>query len=448
MSQNHKLQIRANIRCPSCWAEIEPADLLWVSSHPDLRGDPFLGDDALKRFLPSRFDVDGFALDANDVRCQFLACPSCHLTVPRILVEFKPLFVSVIGAPSSGKSYFLASSVWKAREKLGEFCVSFTDADPVANRIISEYEQKLFLSDRPSDLVAIPKTEEDGELYRRVDYGTRVELYARPFVFTMQPNPNHILMKNRSNSRTISRALCLYDNAGEHFQPTVSSELSPATDHLALSEALIFVFDPLQHPRFREHCRKHSPDPQLGGEFRLHRQDEILLEAAKRIRQKANLPHHERFTRPLIVAVNKFDVWRKLVPKFSLDHRDLYRSTSDGVMAINLQVIEEVSRTVHKLLSKIAPEVVAACESFSTDVTYVPTSPQGCSPEVAESAGGLLGVRPSEMKPLWAEVPLLYAIARAECDLILCGAPRNTEQKSPTEQQETWPPRIARGTGR
>lgn len=410
-----QLEIRSRLTCPSCWKELRPEDLLWVASHPDLRGDTFLGDDALKRFLPSRFDVDGFALDAKGLRCQSLACPACHLPVPRILVEFKPTFISIIGAPSSGKSYFLASTIWETRQKCRALNVSFTDADPVANQIISAYEQKLFLNDHPDRFVAIPKTEEDGELYQFVNYGSRKALYARPFVFALSPTAKHFQIGGAENVRNLSRALCLYDNAGEHFQPKQEAELSPATDHLALSEALLYVFDPLQHPRFRQLCRQHSQDPQLAHDFRSYRQDEILLEAAKRIRQKANLAQHQRFKRPLIVVVNKYDVWQTLLPSIDLNNLHVYQPTANGIVGLNTTAIEEVSHAVRNLLNETAPEVVAACESFCDDLTFIPVSPQGCSPERDQ---GLLGVRPRDIKPIWAEVPMLYALGRAKWGLI------------------------------
>jgi hypothetical protein len=425
---------------------LRPEDLFWIAAHPDLRGDPLLGDDALKRFLPSRFDVNGFALDAKGLRCQSLACPSCHLSVPRILVEVKPIFISIIGAPSSGKSYFLASTIWETRQRCRALHVSFTDADPVANQIISSYEQKLFLSDRPTQFVAIPKTEEDGELYQLVNYGTRQELYARPFVFALRPMPEHYQLTQRRDVRILSRALCLYDNAGEHFQPKLESELSPATDHLALSEALIYVFDPLQHPRFRQLCRAHSSDPQLDHDFRSHRQDEILLEAAKRIRQKANLAQHERFRRPLIVVVNKFDVWQHLLNGVELPRAEIYQPTADGIVGVNLSLIEDISKRVRQLLNETAPEVVAACEGFCDDVTFIPVSPQGCSPERDQ---GLLGVRPGNLKPIWAEVPLLYAVGRIKCPLIPTVSRRAepTVPPQPGQSVEAGQLRVFKETG-
>jgi hypothetical protein len=366
--------------------------------------------------------------------------------VPRILVEVKPTFVSIIGAPSSGKSYFLASTIWETRQRCRSLNVSFTDADPVANQIISTYEQKLFLNDHPDRFVAIPKTEEDGELYQLVNYGSRKALYARPFVFALRPAANHFRLNGKESIRNLSRALCLYDNAGEHFQPKLESELSPATDHLALSEALIYVFDPLQHPRFRQLCRQFSRDPQLEQEFRSHRQDEVLLEAAKRIRQKANLAQHERFKRPLIVVMNKYDAWKQLLPSIDLRQLPVYQPTSDGIVGVNVTIINDVSRAVKALLEETAPEVAAACESFCDDVTFIPVSPQGCSPEREK---GLLGVRPCDIKPIWAEVPMLYALGRAKWGLIPTVAQMSKpDAKSSTTTSTPSELRVFKDTGR
>ena len=378
-----------------------------------------MGSDALKRFLPSRFDVEGFALDAKGLRCQSLACPKCHLVIPRTLVEVKPVFISILGAPASGKSYFIASCIWEIRKRLRRFQVSFADADPVANQIISRYEQKLFLNDHPGQFVALPKTELEGELYQLVNYGDRQELYARPFVFNLRPTPEHVASRRINDLRVASRALCLYDNAGEHFQPSLESELSPATDHLSLSEALLYVFDPLQHPRFRARCREFSNDPQLGNDFRCYRQDEVLLEAAKRIRQKTNLPQHERIRQPLVVIVNKYDAWRPLLPDLDLAKCEPFRTLADGTFGLDLQAINRISQQTRALLETTAPEIIAACDSFGGDVTFIPASPQGCSPERQQTGDAIaLGVRPNQIHPLWADVPLLYGLARAKCSLI------------------------------
>src|SRR4051812_8065624 len=86
--------------CPHCWGTFPPEDVLWIASHDDLRGDPRLGPDQLQRFLPTRFTIDGDAIDARGFPCQFLACPKCHLPLPRALLEMEPAFVSILGAPA------------------------------------------------------------------------------------------------------------------------------------------------------------------------------------------------------------------------------------------------------------------------------------------------------------------------------------------------------------
>ena len=416
------LPIHTSIQCPSCWSEFHPADVLWVSGKVD--GDSLLGVDAKKRFLPSRFDVSGLALDELNEKCQSIACPNCHLTLPRSLCDTWPLFVSILGTPSSGKSYYLASAVWQARQKLADFNVDFTDADPVANQIISRYEQKLFLNDTPNELVTIRKTERTGDLYQRVKFSDDREVwFAKPFVFVMRPNAHHPRGGGTASVRQHARALCLYDNAGEHFLPEADSELSPATDHLAISKSLLFVFDPTQHARFREQARLHSSDPQLLPEFSGRRQDEVLQEAAKRIRQKRNMADTDPIEKPLIVIVNKYDVWQSLAPAIDLRKLKPYANVK-GVRYLNHSTIEKVSRYIEKLMKKLCPEMHAVARSFSSDVTYIPASPIGASPEQVKAGDGqkLLGVRPKNVEPIWSEVPLLYAISKSGSKLISLAA--------------------------
>ena len=58
------IPIKNRITCPHCWSSFPPDQTLWVAQHPDLAGDPRLGSDHPKRSLPSRFNLQGDALDA------------------------------------------------------------------------------------------------------------------------------------------------------------------------------------------------------------------------------------------------------------------------------------------------------------------------------------------------------------------------------------------------
>jgi hypothetical protein len=305
---------------------------------------------------------------------------------------------------------------WRLRRTLTKYFHStFADADPQANLILNGYEEKLFLNSQPDQLVALAKTQLEGDLYEPVRFGERVVLYPRPFIFSLRPSEGH---PNLHRARQISRAVCLYDNAGEHFLPgEYYSANRPGTDHLAVSRALLFLFDPTQHPRFRRACSGKTKDPQMAKVLWSHRQDQVLLEAARRIRAHTGLAEHEKSTRPLLVVTTKYDAWSSLTNNAELRTGWAIRSTQSGIAGLDIANLQRISAQIRSLLAEHAPEIVGAAEAFSSDVTYLPVSSLGHRPELDE-ASGILGVRPSHIRPMWAEIPLLYAIHRSVADLI------------------------------
>ena len=102
--------------------------MLWVAQHAELLGDPVLGPEAFARFLPSRFNADGEALDARDMPCQILACPKCHLTIPRALIETTPLFVSMIGARGENVSRLVLEEAKASLQATREIGIGFLPA--------------------------------------------------------------------------------------------------------------------------------------------------------------------------------------------------------------------------------------------------------------------------------------------------------------------------------
>ena len=118
--------------------------------------------------------------------------PSCHLAVPRPMFEMRPMFLSIFGSPASGKSYFLAAMTWRLRNILPKyFAVGFNDADPALNHRLHEYESLQFLNPNQEALVAIEKTEAQGDLYDMVLFGDQAVSYPRPFVFSLLPLEGH-----------------------------------------------------------------------------------------------------------------------------------------------------------------------------------------------------------------------------------------------------------------
>ncbi len=99
-------------------------------------------------------------------------------------------------------------------------------------------------------------------------------------MFSLQPVEGHPASKS---AEQLSRVLCLYDNAGEHFRPGGNRSTNPCADHLALSRAILFLFDPSQDRKFREHCLCETQS--RAGSIASSQQITILHEVARRVRE-------------------------------------------------------------------------------------------------------------------------------------------------------------------
>jgi hypothetical protein len=289
------------------------------------------------------------------------------------------------------------------------FAYYFIDADPGANRLLEEYKESLVMNENGDKLVPlanlIRKTETEGELYDIVSYGEQTVRYARPFVFALQPQENH---PHHASRERYCRTLCLYDNAGEHFLPGMDSTNSPVTHHLAQSRALLFLYDPTLDQRFRALCQQKGITSISMSAGKAGQQVQILNEAAVRIRRYASLASTVKHDRPLMVVVTKFDAWSKLLD----DNDPSPPYVQVGKLAgLDLERIERRSQALRTLLLKVCPELVASAESFATNVTYVPVSALGRTPEPVPGTNHV-AIRPNEIKPVWVTVPLLYTLCR------------------------------------
>jgi hypothetical protein len=423
------LPLLNRVVCPHCWERFAPEDVLWVSEHLELQGDPLLGPTHAQRFLPSRFNLAGDAIDAKGQACRVLACPRCHLTIARGLLELEPLLVSILGAPASGKSYFLASATWTLRQVLpNAFNVSFQDADPLENAILSQAEERLFLNPEPERLFPlrelIDKTVLEGDTYDSVSFGQQTVRYPRPYLFSLQARPRDRIP---AGSDRLSYMLYLYDNAGEHFQPGQDTASQPVTRHLALSRVLLFVFDPTQDQRLRSAA--YAEGPSLAVEAgRVSRQETILSEAAARIRRYSGLSQSESLKSPLIVVVSKLDAWGHLLG-YDLSSEPWKASPDGWIAGLNVERILGVSADVRSLLLTYCPEIVATAESLAKDVTYVPVSALGRQIEPLPDSGKP-AIRPARIQPSWVTVPFLFGLSQVVTGFIPRLVRRDKSSKS------------------
>ena len=425
-------QLLNQISCPHCWSTFAPEQVLWIAEHASLLGDARLGPEQPRRFLPSRFNVVGDALDAAGQPCRNLACPGCHLAIPRAVIEIEPLFLSILGAPASGKSFYLSSLTWTLRQLLPHtFRLAFSDADPGYNRALNASEESLFLNGRGDTLTPlgglIRKTELQGELYSTVLDGGHVVNYVRPSLFIVRPQGGH---KMEHETSSLTRCIALYDNAGEHFEPGQDTTSQPVTRHLAHSRALFFLYDPTQDPRFRVNQRA----GQLNGGGRYGRQEMILNEAAARIRKHTQLRPTERIDRPLLVLLSKCDSWLHRVEAAGFEQPFLDPG-GNAPPGLDQDRIHQISDSLRSFLLDVGPEVVAAAESFSSEVVYFPVSALG-NKLGSDPQTGLPAIRPDAIEPQGVAVPMLYALARTVPGLVA----RLSRRPRPNNQTATGKP--------
>lgn len=376
-----------SFRCPYCRTVSAIEDVLSVSVSPGLMGDAVLGAGEQRRFLPSHFTGNGLALDEEGGVCTEVACPRCHMTLPQVLLEMPQIVMSVIGAAGAGKSVFLASSMWQCRQVLmRQFGVSFMDLDPVANRWINAYEEKLFFQEDDQTLQQIEKTDlQASNVSRQVLLDGGSVLLPLPSFFQVRPR-----------GEAAPQSLVVYDSAGEHFRAGADAQGAIVTLNMLNADVLFFMFDPSADPRFRALLNRGGGTAQNYAQ----RQDVLLAEMAARIRRHMGTHSEARLSKPLIFGVSKADLLQDYLPLTM----PLYGQLPDGRGALDLGALRRLSAQTEALIAERAPEVVATTHDIAEQVWFLPVSALGHNP-MRE------GVRPCDIRPLWTELPVVMTLA-------------------------------------
>lgn len=379
--------------CPYCWKPFAPGDALNIAVHESLTGDPVLGEHVKLRFAAERFNHLGQALDSEGTPSVDLACPHCRGRLPPSFFAQPQHILSLVGAPSSGKSYYLSVLLRQLPEDLIQhFSANLQDGDPSGNAQLNEMKNRLFSATSPEDAF-ISKTDFEGVMYERLHRDGKLVPLPRPFVYYLQ----------RLDLPDTRASLVFYDNAGEHFKPGIALDDSPGALHVAASAGLLFLFDPSTSPAFRKLLRR-KRDPQL----RTHstdEQDTILSELGVRVKKMRALDSHEKVDTPLAILVGKYDLWQTLLPPGTL-HLPEDRPLND-------EEIQSNSQHVRALLTQLCPTIVANAESVSTRVCYFPLSSLGHSPkEIPEGPlAGRLAPNPKRLKPILSTAPVIWILS-------------------------------------
>jgi len=391
-------QEAGELTCPVCWLRFDKGDVMHIALHEHLRGDPVLGEEVQLRFHAVRFSNQGQALDAMGMPCNELACPHCRRRLPPGFLDMPHRILSIVGAPSSGKSYFLCVLAKMLPATIyNRFGITFRDADPAGNALINEMKTQLFGAGS-MEKAALLKTVLDGVMYERLPRMGRMVALPRPFVYNIAS----------PKDPRLNFSLIFYDNAGEHFEPGRDSSESPGTQHVAAASAIFFLFDPTVNMEFRRRLHGHH-DPQLTLTERLDQQETMLSEMEVRIKNLLSMDFRKKMNKPLAMIIGKCDIWLPLLGEEPL--KSPFRDRH-----LDLTAIQSNSQRIRALLIELCPALVANAETISDDVVYFAASAFGHSPK--ELADGRFGPDPKSIQPMFVEIPVLWALTRVQPGLI------------------------------
>ncbi|MEI7730142.1 MAG: hypothetical protein WCO56_11260 [Verrucomicrobiota bacterium] len=379
------------LTCPVCWLHFDSSVIMSIAVHDSLRGDPVLGEDAQQRFLATRFNNSGQALDAMSLPCSDVACPHCRRKLPPGFMEIPHHIISIVGDASAGKSYYLSVLTKVLPATLySQFGVFFQDSDPTGNAPVNDMRKALFGAQTPGQ-AKLAKTVFEGAMYERLPRQGRMVALPRPFVYTMSPAAQE---EDRC-------ALIFYDNAGEHFQPGVNVVEQPGAQHVASAAGIVYLFDPFNSPEFRRRMQS-TKDPQLEKPI-VDQQDIILSEMRTRICALRNLRFGAKIQTPVAFVVGKCDAWSHLFNGSPIEN-----PIQNG--KLNLGVLQSNSDRVRSLMREICPSVVANAETLSENIAFFAASSFGHTP--IKSGPGEYVPDPARLEPIHVEIPLLWILSQ------------------------------------
>jgi hypothetical protein len=388
--------------CPTCWLKFDRGDVMHVAVHDSLFGDPVLGEEHMLRFHATRFNDRGQAVDTQGIPCTEIACPHCRRTLPPCFFDDQHRIFSIVGAPQSGKSYYLTVLIKLLQTTLfKKFGIVFRDADPSGNAPLNEMKSYLFGAQTPAQAY-LTKTQLEGDMYERLPRFDRMVTLPKPFVFSLS---------GEAEDGSDACSVVFYDNAGEHFQPGQDSARTPGAQHIASSDAIFFLFDPTINSDFRRSLVG-GEDPQLASQVS-DQQDVILAETEVRMKKLLGLTKREKVDTPMAVIVGKCDAW---IDQIGVDRfRD---PIVDGTL--DLSAIEENSSLVREMMMEICPYIVANAETISSDVVYFAASAFGHTPVTFEDEKGIqrIGPDPARIDPMFVEIPTLWALSKIQPTIV------------------------------
>lgn len=345
----------SKILCPFCFNYVNTKNLLCIctnSIHPETAT---LGGHVIQNAKPDRHGY--CSCDQCPHTTSVKACPNCKELLPPTITESPTRIISIVGAASSGKSYYVGSILRKIMDE-GLFSeLSFPNISSISTIWVKGKSQSEYTK-------------------RFKGYMDRFKILepTKKYTDIVKDNPPLLIEMSLEKKHLERNTFSFFDAAGESFHD--SGVLASITPYISHSEAVIVILDPRQIPSVNSAIAAAIPGLPKVSDVKY---DEILNNVSEIIRDDIRLSKKKKIQIPLCIAFSKWDLVMEtpgLIPDGLICGQ-----TSQSTKGYDEQKIEAISGEIRSLLMQQWGEssLVSLAEQNFETVKYFSFSAWGNS---------------------------------------------------------------------
>lgn len=369
------------ILCPFCFKYINTKDMLYLCINSKCMDSPELGGHLIANPRPDR---NGYCTcDKGAHTTSTKVCPHCKTVLPHTITDSPTKIISIVGASSSGKSYYVGSIL---RKIIDEGLFSELKFDNIT-RISTIWADK-------------KSPNEYAKRFRSLMDSFRILKPTEKITDLVKDNPPLLIEMSIEKRKLERNTFSFFDAAGESFHD--ASDLAAITPYIAHSEAVILILDPRQIPKVNSDVTAAIPGLPAVSTVTY---SEILDNAIQIIRNDTRLSRNKKIKIPLCIAFSKWDLVMEtpgLIPEGLVCGQSAQQITT----GYDEQRIDLISNEIRSLLKQQWNEagLVDLAELNFETVKYFSFSAWGSSNSGKPGAPAIASFR--------VEDPLLWVLHR------------------------------------
>lgn len=355
------------ILCPFCFKKTSKSKLPYGCIMESCTGKRTVNIHIIKDMKPSK----GFCeCDLCHRTTSRRVCPECGMQLPDNIQEDSTEIVSIVGAKSSGKSYYVASLLRQIHE----------------SGMLARYYQAstMWLMDSKDQYNTRYKSSIDRHMRLK---GSNLETNI------VKDNPP-LLLEVKFPKAKNSKVFSFFDAAGENFEDLrVVDAIRP---YLAHSSAIIMILDPMQVVKLRIAIDKQFPGLGTPSESSF---TEVLRRTKEIICEELKLNPQKKVNIPLCIAISKWDLVLNtpgLVPEGLMVSKQNLQNTS----SYDPGITETASQELRSLMMDWEANLVTTVDDNFSSVKFFAFSAWGLVNSVTNTV--------PELAPYRVEEPMLW----------------------------------------